>query len=117
MIKKLYLKAHVFISAKLTTFWYLTNRRIYHLKTNLIMLIFYRSSRPEVFLRKGVLKICCKFTGVHPCRSVISIKLQSKFIEIALRLGCSPVNLLHISRTPFPKNTSGCLLLFLGHPS
>ena len=34
-----------------------------------------RSSRPEVFLGKGVLKICRKFTGEHPCRSVISIKL------------------------------------------
>ena len=27
----------------------------------------FRSSRPEVFLRKGVLKICSKFTGEHPC--------------------------------------------------
>ena len=25
------------------------------------------SSRPEVFLEKGVLKICSKFTGKHPC--------------------------------------------------
>ena len=33
------------------------------------------------------------------------------FIEIALRRGCSPVNLLHIFRTPFPKNTSKWLLL------
>ena len=33
------------------------------------------------------------------------------FIEIALRHGCSPVNLLHIFRTSFPKNTSGGLLL------
>ena len=33
--------------------------------------------------------------------------------QIALRHGCSPVNLLHIFRTPFPKNTSGWLLLFL----
>ena len=41
----------------------------------------YRSSRPEVFLRKDVLN------------------------------GCSPVNLLHIFRIPFPKNTSGRLLL------
>ena len=31
--------------------------------------------------------------------------------EIALRHGCSPVNLLHIFRTPFLKNTSGRLLL------
>ena len=28
-----------------------------------------------------------KFTGEHRCRSVISIKLQSNFIEIALRHG------------------------------
>ena len=34
-----------------------------------------RSSRSEVLLRKGVLKTCNKFTGEHPCRSVISIKL------------------------------------------
>ena len=69
-----------------------------------------RSSPPEVFLGKGVLKICSKFTGEHPCRSAISIKLQSNFLEIALQQGCSPVNLLHIFRTPFPKNTSGRLL-------
>ena len=31
--------------------------------------------------------------------------------KIALRHGCSPVNLLHIFRTPFPKNTSGRLIL------
>ena len=29
-----------------------------------------RSSRPEVFLRKGVLKICHKFTGEHPCKQL-----------------------------------------------
>ena len=47
----------------------------------------YRSSRPEVFLRKGVLKICSKFTGEHPCRSAISLNEkaqlhQSHFDEI-----------------------------------
>ena len=35
------------------------------------------------------------------------------FIEIALWHGCSQVNLLHIFRTPFPKNTSGGLFLVL----
>ena len=62
---------------------------------------WYRSSHPEVFLRKDVLKICSKFTIEHLCRSVISIKLRSNFIEVALRYGCSLVNLLHILRTPF----------------
>ena len=70
-----------------------------------------RSSHSEVSLRKGLLKICSKYTGEHPCRSVISIKLQSNFIEIALRHGCSSVNLLHIFRTPFLRNTSELLLL------
>ena len=71
----------------------------------------YRSSHPEVFYEKGVLKICGKFTGEQPSRSVISIKLPSNFIEITLLHGCSPVNFLHIFRTPFPRNTSGRLLL------
>ena len=39
--------------------------------------VYIISSRPEVFLVKSVLKICSKYTGEHPCRSVISIKLQS----------------------------------------
>ena len=43
------------------------------------------------------------------CRNVISIKLQSNFIEITLWHGCSPVNWLHISKIPFPRNTSGWL--------
>ena len=54
---------------------------------------------------------CCKFTEEHPCQSAISVKLLCNFIEIALWHGCSPVNLLHIFRTPSLKNTSGRLLL------
>ena len=55
-----------------------------------------RSSPPEVFLRKSVLKTCSKFTGEHRCRSGVSIMLQYNFIEITLRHWCSPVNLLDI---------------------
>ena len=60
-----------------------------------------------MFAEKGVLKICGKYTGEHSCQTVISIKLQSSFIEITLRLGYSPVNLLHIFRTSFYNNTFG----------
>ena len=70
-----------------------------------------RSSHPKVFLGKGILKICSKFTGEHTYRVAISIKLQSNFIEITLRRGRSPVNLLHIFRIYFLKNTSWWLLL------
>ena len=54
-----------------------------------------RSSRPEVFLRKGALKICSKFTGEHPCRSALSKKLLcfcNMCIEIACFPGCVVIN-------------------------
>ena len=35
----------------------------------------------------------------------------NKVAEIALWHGCSPVDLLHTFRTPFPRNPSGGLLL------
>ena len=44
---------------------------------------------------------------------MISIKLLCNFTGIALRHGCSPLNLLHIFRKPFPKNTSGWLFLIV----
>ena len=47
--------------------------------------------------------------------SVISIKLLCNFIEIVLRHKCYPVNLLHIFRTYFLKNTSGWLLLIVNN--
>ena len=37
----------------------------------------YRSSHPEVFLEKGVPKICNKFTGENPRRSVTSIHFSA----------------------------------------
>ena len=58
--------------------------------------LYFMKSLKEKFhsvsfpLGKGFLKICSKFTGGHRC---------------------PPVNLLHIFRTPFPKNTTGRLLL------
>ena len=65
--------------------------RAHHIFTRLILPL-------EKQLSRGVIgKRCSKVTEEHPCRSVISIKLQS--------------NLLYIFRTPFLKNTSGRLLL------
>ena len=72
----------------------------------------YRESRGV--LSNGVLKICREhIAGEHPCRSVIAIKLLCNFIEITLRHGCSFINLLHIFRRPFLKNTSERLPLFV----
>ena len=74
-----------------------------------------RRVRPEVFLRKGILKISNKITEEHPSRSMISIKSQTNFIEITFRPGCAPVNLLHVFSKAFRKNTSGPLLLMIPH--
>ena len=62
-------------------------------------------------LEKGFSEIIQQIYRKHPCRSAISIKLFCNVIEIALQHGYSPVNLLHIFRTPFCKNAYGGLLL------
>ena len=47
------------------------------------------------------------------CQSVISTKFLCNVIEIRLWHWCSPVNLLHILRQPFLRNTPGGLLLIM----
>ena len=42
-------------------------------------------------MERGVLRVCCGFSTAHPCVGVISIKLPSSFVEIALLHGCSSV--------------------------
>ena len=64
----------------------------YDVLTCIWKMALYKSNHSELFLGKGVLKICDIFTGEHSWRSAISIK----FIEIKLRLGCSAVNLPHV---------------------
>ena len=71
-----------------------------------------RSSHPKVFLRKGVLKICSKFTE----KTHAQVWFQWSCFALQLYWNrksawVSPANLLYIFRTPFLKNTSGWLLL------
>ena len=66
-----------------------------------------------MFLGKGVLKIFSKFTGEHPCQGAISKKVALQLYGSRTLAWCSPVNLLHIFRIPFPKNTTGVLLLIV----
>ena len=80
------------------------------------LLVITRSSHPEVFLRKGVLKIHSKFTGENPCRSVISKKLHIYiytyvciYIYIYIHIF---IYLLYIFRTTFLKNISEWRLLY-----
>ena len=70
----------------------------------------FRSSHPEVFLGKDILKICHKFADKTHAEVRFKKKLQSNLIT--LRHECS-LNLQHIFRTPFPMHTSGRLILIL----
>ena len=67
-----------------------------------------------VVLKKSYSENMQQIYRKHLCQSVISIKLQSNFIEITLCHGCFPVNLLHIFRTPFLKNTYFFTLILNG---
>ena len=70
-----------------------------------IMMVQNQPSR--CVLRKRCSKNIQQIYRRTPCRSAISIKLQSKFIEMAIWHECSPINLLHNFRTPFLKNSFG----------
>ena len=60
---------------------------------------------------RGVLiKRCCESMQQIYWRTPMS-KCDFKKVAFTLRHGCFSVNLLHIFRTPSPKNTSGRLLL------
>ena len=75
-----------------------------------------RKQTPRGILKKSAHKICSKFTGEHPCRSVISIKLQSNFIEVTLRHGRSNENLPHIFKNPFLRTPLGRSILIMVGP-
>ena len=77
--------------------------------------LIYRSTPPDVFLEKSVLRIFSKVTEEHSCRSVISIKLLYNFLKIALWHGYSCVDLQYIFYTTCYKNIYGALLLDLGN--
>ena len=56
--------------------------------------VTHRSSRPEVFCKKDVLRNFTKFTGKHLCQSLFLLKKR-------LWYRCFPVNFAKFLRTPF----------------
>ena len=89
-----------------------TSLRLFCIATEISTTKVYPANKLQKQPSRGVLKKkwysenMQQIYSEHPCRSVISIKMLCNFIGIPLWHGCSPVNLLHIFRTPFPKNTS-----------
>ena len=66
-------------------------------------LIEFRSSRPEMFCRKGVLKNFAKFTGNHLCQSLFFNKDLRPATLLKKRLWhrCFLVNIAKFLRAPF----------------
>ena len=64
-----------------------------------------RSSRPEVFCEKGVLRNFAKFTGKYLCQSLFFNKVaglrSATLFKKRLRHRCFPVNAAKFLRTPF----------------
>ena len=69
------------------------------------MLQKYRSSRLEVFCRKGVLRNFEKFTGKHLCQSLLFNKVAGLRTVTLLKkrfwCRCFPVNFSKFLKTPF----------------
>ena len=69
--------------------------------------------RPEAALRRcSQEKLSGNMQQIYRRTIMPKCNLLCNFIEITLRHSCSPVNLLHIFKTPFPKNTYEGLFLF-----
>ena len=64
-----------------------------------------RSSRPDVFYKKGILRNFAKFTGTQPCQSFFFNKVAglapATLLKKRLWHRCFPVNFVKFLRTPF----------------
>ena len=71
----------------------------------------HRSSRLEVFCKKGVLRNFTKFTGKHLCQSLFFNKVvglrPATLLKKRLWPRCFPVNFVKFPKTLFLHNTSG----------
>ena len=65
-----------------------------------------QSECEEIQTRKAAIQRCPQEKVFWKYAANLQENTQANFIEITLRHGCSPVHLLHILRTPLPKNNS-----------
>ena len=102
---------HNIYSNQLVAEWVLLNINQTRQKTivRIVWIILYSEAAFQRFSLKRMFLKCA--TNLQE-NTHTAIKLLCNFTKIALRRGCSRVNLLHIFRTPFPKNASGGLPLY-----
>ena len=72
--------------------------------------MLFKSSRPEVFCKKGALRNFTKFTGKHLCQSLFFNKVaglrHATLLKNRLWRRCFPVNFVKILRTTFFHRTT-----------
>ena len=83
---------------------------IYYILIKFVFKFICKKRSTQKQLSRGVLIKRCSEYMQQIYRRTHMPKCDN-FIEITLRHGCSPVNLLHIFRTPFYKNAYGGLVL------
>ena len=74
-----------------------------------------KSSRPEMFCKKGILRIFAKITGKHLCQSLLINKVvalrPATLSKKRLLHRCFPVNFAKLLGTPFVTENLRWLLL------
>ena len=84
---------------------------------NSTVFLFFRSSLPQVFCKKGVLRNLAKFTGKYLCHSLfffdkVAGLRPALLLKKKLWRRCFPVNFVKFLRTPFLTEYLRWLLLF-----
>ena len=78
---------------------------------------FFRTSHSQMFSKIGVSQNFTKFTGKHPCWSLLFNKVSglqpANFLKNRLRHRCFSFNFSNFLKTPFWQNTSRWLFLCL----
>ena len=95
-----------------------TDLSIAFIQASLLSFFFFRSSRPEVFCKKGVLRNFTKFIGKHLCQRLFFNKVASLRPATSLKKSlwhrCFTVNIVKFLRTPFLTEPLQLLLLSFG---
>ena len=84
--------------------WFLYDRDLHNERVK-VRTLKDRTSPPDVFYKKVVVKIFAKFTGIRRCRSLFFNKVAdprpSTLLKKRLRYRCSPVKFAKFLRTYF----------------
>ena len=95
------------------TLWYILANPV---RSREVFMKFSRSSRPEVFCEKDVLRNFEKFTGKHLCQRLFFNKVAglgpATLLKNSLWHRCFPGNFAKFPRTPFFTEHLRWLLLF-----